>query len=77
MKSWPISVAKQLVDHLERAGFVVMKRPAEIGAAAPGRGFRECRPGLEPRRLTDSTDDGRFRPPFFFSALASGDLGAR
>jgi hypothetical protein len=32
-------VAKQLVEHLERAGFVVMKRPAEIGAAALGRGF--------------------------------------
>jgi len=34
-------VARQLVVHLERAGFVVMKRPAEIGAAALGRGF-EC-----------------------------------
>jgi len=32
-------VARQLVVHLERAGFVVMKRPAEIGAAALGRGF--------------------------------------
>ena len=32
-------VAKRLVEHLERAGFVVMKRPAEIGAAALGRGF--------------------------------------
>jgi hypothetical protein len=29
-------VAKRLVEHLERAGFVVMKRPAEIGAAALG-----------------------------------------
>jgi hypothetical protein len=27
-------VAKWLVEHLERAGFVVMKRPAEIGGAA-------------------------------------------
>ncbi len=27
-------VAKRLVEHLERAGFVVMKRPAAIGAAA-------------------------------------------
>jgi hypothetical protein len=33
-------VAKRLVEHLERAGFVVMKRPAEIGAAALGRGFK-------------------------------------
>ena len=32
-------VAKRLVEHLERAGFVVMKRPPEIEAAALGRGF--------------------------------------
>ena len=32
-------VAKRLVEHLERAGFVVMRRPAEIGAAVLGRGF--------------------------------------
>ena len=32
-------VAKCLVDYLEQAGFVVMKRPPEIGAAALGRGF--------------------------------------
>jgi hypothetical protein len=32
-------VAKRLVEHLGRAGFVVMRRPAEIGAAALGRGF--------------------------------------
>ena len=32
-------VAKRLVEHLERAGFVVMKRLPEIGAAALGRGF--------------------------------------
>jgi hypothetical protein len=31
-------VAKRIVEHLERAGFVVMKRPPEIGAAALGRG---------------------------------------
>jgi hypothetical protein len=30
-------VAKRLVEDLERAGFVVMKRPPEIGAAALGR----------------------------------------
>ena len=35
-------VAKRLVDHLERAGFVVMKRPADIGAAALGRGFENA-----------------------------------
>jgi hypothetical protein len=36
-------VAKRLVEHLvERAGFVVMKRPAEIGAAALGRGNEEA-----------------------------------
>ena len=32
-------VAKRLVEHLERSGFVLMKRPAEIGGAALGRGF--------------------------------------
>ncbi len=32
-------VAKRLVEHLERAGFFVMKPPAEIGAAALGRGY--------------------------------------
>ncbi len=31
-------VAKRLVEHLERAGFVVMKRPPIIGAAAIARG---------------------------------------
>ncbi len=32
-------VAKRLVEHLERAGFVVMKRPPAVGGAALGRGF--------------------------------------
>ena len=32
-------VGKRLVEHLERAGFVVMKRPTDVGAAALGRGF--------------------------------------
>ena len=32
-------VAKRIVEHLERAGFVVMKRPTDVGAAALGRGF--------------------------------------
>ena len=32
-------VARRLVEHLDRAGFVIMKRPPEIGAAALGRGF--------------------------------------
>ena len=32
-------VAKRLVEHLGRAGFVVMKRPADVGGAALGRGF--------------------------------------
>jgi len=31
-------VAKRLVDHLERSGFVVLKRPPSIGAATLGRG---------------------------------------
>ena len=32
-------VAKRLVEHLERSGFVIMKRPADVGGAALGRGF--------------------------------------
>lgn len=31
--------AKRPVEHLERAGCVVMKKPAIVGAAALGRGF--------------------------------------
>jgi hypothetical protein len=31
--------AKRVVRHLERARFVVMKRPPEIGGVALGRGF--------------------------------------
>ena len=31
-------VAERLAEHLERAGFVVMRRPACEGAAALGRG---------------------------------------
>jgi hypothetical protein len=31
-------VAKRLVEHLERSGFVVMKRPPIDGGAAIGRG---------------------------------------
>ena len=32
-------VAKRLVDHLERASFVVLRRAADVGAAALARGF--------------------------------------
>jgi hypothetical protein len=32
-------VAKRLVEHLERSGFVVMKKPPIGGASALGRGF--------------------------------------
>jgi hypothetical protein len=31
-------VAKRVVEHLERSGFVVMKKPPIVGAAAIGRG---------------------------------------
>jgi hypothetical protein len=31
-------VAKRLVEHLERSGFVVMKKPPIVGAATLGRG---------------------------------------
>ncbi len=34
-------VARRLVEHLERAGFVVMKRPPIGGGAALGRGHAE------------------------------------
>jgi hypothetical protein len=32
-------VAKRLAEHLQRAGFVVMKGPAEIGGPTFGSGF--------------------------------------
>jgi hypothetical protein len=32
-------VADRVVEHLERAGFVVMKRPPTDGGAALARGF--------------------------------------
>ena len=32
-------VAKRLIEHLERAGFVVMKKPPIGGGAALARGF--------------------------------------
>ncbi len=34
-------VAKRLVEHFERPGFVVVKQPAEIGGAALARGLSE------------------------------------
>jgi hypothetical protein len=34
-------VARRLVEHLDRAGFVVMKKPPAVGAAALGRGFEK------------------------------------
>ena len=37
--TWRLSLPSGLVRHLERAGFVGMKRPPEIGSAALGRGF--------------------------------------
>jgi hypothetical protein len=36
-------VAKRLVEHLARAGVVVMKRPPTIGGTALGRGFEDDR----------------------------------
>jgi hypothetical protein len=37
-------VAKRLVEHLERSGFVVMKRPPVAGGAAIGCGARDPKP---------------------------------
>jgi hypothetical protein len=34
-------VAKRLVDHLERSGFIVMKRPPALGGSALATGFGE------------------------------------
>jgi hypothetical protein len=33
-------VAERLVEYLERAGFVVMRKPPAIGGAALGRGYQ-------------------------------------
>jgi hypothetical protein len=32
-------VARRLVEHLERSGFVVMKKPPAVGASMLGRGY--------------------------------------
>ena len=32
-------VAKRLVEHLERSGFVVMRKPPAVRASTPGRGY--------------------------------------
>ena len=32
-------VARRLVEHLERAGYVVMRKPPAVGGAALGRGY--------------------------------------
>lgn len=34
-------VAKRLVEHLERCGFVLMRKPPELGGAAIGRGYEK------------------------------------
>jgi predicted methyltransferase len=34
-----VDIAKRLVEHLERTGFVVMKKPPIGGASALGRGY--------------------------------------
>jgi hypothetical protein len=50
-------VAKRLVEHLERAGFVVMKRPPIGGGAALGRGLTvdRVRRALPDSRITSPT----------------------
>lgn len=37
--SWDSGMAERLVEHLEQSGFVVMKKPPTVGAAALGRGY--------------------------------------
>ena len=51
-------VAKRLVEHLERAGFVVMKRPADLGAATFGRG----RGLISPKRAGSTITQFRVAP---------------
>ena len=34
-------VARRLVEHLDRAGFVVMKKPPAVGGSTLGRGFKK------------------------------------
>jgi hypothetical protein len=41
-------VARRLVNHLERAGFVVMKRAPLTGGAPIARGFEDYRPAPSP-----------------------------
>jgi hypothetical protein len=41
-------VAKRLVEHLERAGFVIMQRPPVAGGAAIGFGARDPKATRKP-----------------------------
>jgi hypothetical protein len=41
-------VAKRLVEHLERAGFVVMKRPTDVGAPAAATAEEMPHQGVTP-----------------------------
>jgi hypothetical protein len=50
------TVAKRLVEHLERSGFVVMKRPPIGGGAALGRVYKAYDSGA-----FDPTVWGKFR----------------
>jgi hypothetical protein len=41
MEKCTVTVADRFVEHLERSGFVVMRRPPTIGGAAIGREQRD------------------------------------
>ena len=68
-RSYPI-LEKRLMEYLERAGFVVMKRAADIGAAARGADTRKPEiliQTLIPHRIDPGTHmfliSGRKQPP--------------
>jgi hypothetical protein len=54
-------VAERLVEHLERSGFVVMKKPPALGAAALGRGMTGGDVGITSRRCWTSKRRGCWR----------------
>jgi hypothetical protein len=49
-------VAMRLVQHLECAGFVVMKRPPEIDGAALGRAFEDSGCGTAAATTQSNSD---------------------
>jgi hypothetical protein len=76
-------VVERLVEHLERSGFVIIKKPPSAGGATIGRGLSICRNrSVQPENITRHTLVGYFIDIRFDSFPISahmtvGDCGRR